>query len=143
MLPIEYPHGQVRALTHYGIEAAHIERAHLGRRDALEAAGLAPIRRVTGGDPVADRSRRVSGADRRTAGPTAPCGRAHRGALRRAHGDVARVSPPTSASTPRTIGWPTCARAATVADMAAEARFIRDLEAIEPAGALRARPLRA
>jgi threonine aldolase len=42
--PIEYSHGQVRALTHYGIEAVHIERALAAARDALAAAGLAPLR---------------------------------------------------------------------------------------------------
>ena len=40
-----YSHGQVRALTHYGIEAAHIERAISVAREALEAAGLAPVAR--------------------------------------------------------------------------------------------------
>ena len=42
--PIEYSHGQVRALTHYGIEASHVERALVAAGQALEAAGLAPIR---------------------------------------------------------------------------------------------------
>jgi threonine aldolase len=42
--PIEYSHGQVRALTHYGIEQAHIERALVATAEALEAAGLAPLR---------------------------------------------------------------------------------------------------
>jgi threonine aldolase len=41
--PIEYSHGQIRALTHYGIEASHIERALVAARQALEAAGLAPV----------------------------------------------------------------------------------------------------
>ena len=42
--PIEYSHGQVRALTHYGIEASHVEQALVAASQALEAAGLAPIR---------------------------------------------------------------------------------------------------
>jgi hypothetical protein len=41
--PIEYSHGQIRALTHYGIEASHIERALVAARQALEAASLAPV----------------------------------------------------------------------------------------------------
>ncbi len=41
--PIEFNHGQVRALTHYGIEAVDIERAVVTAREALEAAGLAPL----------------------------------------------------------------------------------------------------
>ena len=40
---IEYSHGRVRALTHYGIERADIERALLVTRDALTAAGLAAV----------------------------------------------------------------------------------------------------
>ena len=42
-MPIAYSHGQVRALTHYGIEAVDIERALVAAREALEAAGLAPL----------------------------------------------------------------------------------------------------
>ena len=42
--PIEYAHGQVRALTHYGIEAADIEQVLRASGEALEAAGLAPVR---------------------------------------------------------------------------------------------------
>jgi threonine aldolase len=42
--PIEYSHGQVRVLTHYGIEVEHVERALVAARQALEAAGLAPLR---------------------------------------------------------------------------------------------------
>jgi len=42
--PIEYDHGQVRALTHYGIEEAHVEQALRACREALEAAGMAPVR---------------------------------------------------------------------------------------------------
>ena len=39
---IEYTHGHIRALTHYGIDRADIERALLETRSALQAAGLAP-----------------------------------------------------------------------------------------------------
>ena len=38
---IEYPGGRVRALTHYGIEAADITRALDITREALATAGLA------------------------------------------------------------------------------------------------------
>ena len=41
--PIEYSHGQVRALTHYGIEAAHIDQALVAAEEALKAAGLAAV----------------------------------------------------------------------------------------------------
>jgi threonine aldolase len=41
---VEYTAGSVRALTHYGIERADIERALQATRAALVAAGLAPIR---------------------------------------------------------------------------------------------------
>jgi threonine aldolase len=39
--PIEYSHGQVRALTHYGIERSDIDRVVEATREALAAAGLA------------------------------------------------------------------------------------------------------
>jgi threonine aldolase len=42
--PIEYDHGQVRALTHYGIEATDIEQVLRASAESLEAAGLAPVR---------------------------------------------------------------------------------------------------
>lgn len=41
---IEYTAGSVRALTHYGIERTDIEHALVATREALVAAGLAPIR---------------------------------------------------------------------------------------------------
>jgi threonine aldolase len=41
---VEYTAGSVRALSHYGIERADIERALQATRAALVAAGLAPIR---------------------------------------------------------------------------------------------------
>ena len=40
---IEYPGGRVRALTHYGIERADIERALVVTRDSLAAIGLSPL----------------------------------------------------------------------------------------------------
>lgn len=40
---IEYPGGRVRALTHYGIERAHVERALDITREALSAAGLSAV----------------------------------------------------------------------------------------------------
>ena len=40
---IQYPGGRVRALTHYGIERADIERALGITREALAAAGLAAV----------------------------------------------------------------------------------------------------
>ncbi|MER3418042.1 MAG: hypothetical protein C4343_02795 [Chloroflexota bacterium] len=36
---VPYPDGQIRAVTHYGIEAADIERTILAVRDALAAVG--------------------------------------------------------------------------------------------------------
>jgi len=46
VLFVEYPHDQVRAVTHYGIEAAHIDRAIVACRDALAECGAAPARPV-------------------------------------------------------------------------------------------------
>jgi threonine aldolase len=40
---IPYSRGQIRALTHHGIEAGDIDRALVCVRRALEAAGLAPV----------------------------------------------------------------------------------------------------
>jgi threonine aldolase len=40
---IEYSHGHVRALTHYGIGRADVDRALKATRDALAAAGLGPV----------------------------------------------------------------------------------------------------
>lgn len=40
---IEYSHGHIRALTHYGVEAADVERVLEAARQALRAAGLAPV----------------------------------------------------------------------------------------------------
>jgi threonine aldolase len=40
---IEYSHGHVRALTHYGIEEADIERALQAAGESLRAAGLAAV----------------------------------------------------------------------------------------------------
>lgn len=41
---IAYSHGRVRALTHYGIDRADIDRALVVTREALAAAGLAGVR---------------------------------------------------------------------------------------------------
>jgi len=38
---IQYSHGRIRALTHYGIERADIERTLAATRESLAAAGLA------------------------------------------------------------------------------------------------------
>jgi threonine aldolase len=46
VLFVEYPHDQVRAVTHYGIEETHIERVVVACRDALAACGAAPARSV-------------------------------------------------------------------------------------------------
>ena len=40
---IEYTDGRVRALTHYGIEGADIDKALLATRDSLAAAGLSAV----------------------------------------------------------------------------------------------------
>ncbi len=45
VLFVEYPHDQVRAVTHYGIEQAHIDRVIVACRDALAACGAAPASR--------------------------------------------------------------------------------------------------
>lgn len=42
LLLVEYPNGMVRAVTHYGIEAAHIDRTIAIMRDALTDVGVAP-----------------------------------------------------------------------------------------------------
>jgi threonine aldolase len=41
----EYHHNQVRAVTHYGIDEAHIDRLVVTCRDALTACGAAPASR--------------------------------------------------------------------------------------------------
>ena len=46
VLFVEYPHDQVRAVTHYGIEETHIDRAIVACRDALAECGAAPARPV-------------------------------------------------------------------------------------------------
>jgi len=40
---IEYSDGNVRALTHFGIERSDIERTLIATRESLKAAGLAPV----------------------------------------------------------------------------------------------------
>jgi threonine aldolase len=52
-LMIDYPHGQIRAVTHYGIDAADIDAAIRAAQDALRESGVAPRRRMpvpAGGD---------------------------------------------------------------------------------------------
>ncbi|TAM57110.1 MAG: threonine aldolase, partial [Chloroflexota bacterium] len=39
VLMVAYPHGQIRAVTHHGIEAAHVERTIVAARDALAEIG--------------------------------------------------------------------------------------------------------
>ena len=49
---VTYPHGQIRAVTHYGIEAADIERTFEAVQRALAAIGAAPAAaRVTAARP--------------------------------------------------------------------------------------------
>ena len=43
VLCIPYSHGRIRALTHYGIDAADIERVLVAARDGLRDVGLAPL----------------------------------------------------------------------------------------------------
>ena len=43
VLMIDYAHGQVRAVTHYGIEAADVERAVAATRDALAEIGAVGV----------------------------------------------------------------------------------------------------
>jgi len=42
LLLVAYPNGEIRACTHYGIEASHIERTIAIVRDALVDVGAAP-----------------------------------------------------------------------------------------------------
>jgi threonine aldolase len=49
VLMIEYPHGQVRAVTHYGVDAADIETTIAATRAALAETG----RQAVPPDPVA------------------------------------------------------------------------------------------
>jgi threonine aldolase len=42
VLMVEYPHDQVRAVTHHGVEAADIDRVIAAVREALVEAGIAP-----------------------------------------------------------------------------------------------------
>jgi threonine aldolase len=53
---VAYPHGQVRAVTHYGVESADIEAAIGAFRDALAETGPVP------GDPADAASGRLAGA---------------------------------------------------------------------------------
>jgi threonine aldolase len=46
VLFVEYPHDQVRAVTHYGIEEAHIDHVIVACGDALAACGAAPVRPI-------------------------------------------------------------------------------------------------
>jgi threonine aldolase len=46
VLFVEYPHDQVRAVTHHGIEAVHVDRVIVACRDALAACGAAAARPV-------------------------------------------------------------------------------------------------
>jgi len=53
ILMIDYPHGQIRAVTHHGIEEADVDAAMRAARDALRESGVAPHRRTpvpAGGD---------------------------------------------------------------------------------------------
>jgi threonine aldolase len=43
VLMVAYPHGQIRAVTHYGIETADIERTLQAVRRTLSAVGVAPM----------------------------------------------------------------------------------------------------
>ena len=43
VLMIDYPHGQVRAVTHYGVERADVERVLRAVRDALAEIGAAGV----------------------------------------------------------------------------------------------------
>ena len=43
LLLVNYPNGEIRACTHYGIEAAHVDRTIAIIRDALTAVGAAPV----------------------------------------------------------------------------------------------------
>jgi threonine aldolase len=56
VLVVAYPHGQVRAVTHYGIERADIETAIVAFRDALAETSPAPA------DPPDPASDRLAGA---------------------------------------------------------------------------------
>ncbi|MFN8619751.1 MAG: GntG family PLP-dependent aldolase [Chloroflexota bacterium] len=48
LLLVNYPNGEIRACTHYGIEAAHIDRTIEIMRAALTAVGAAPVTSVAG-----------------------------------------------------------------------------------------------
>ena len=53
ILMIDYPHGQIRAVTHHGIDEADVDAAMRAARDALRESGVAPHRRTpvpAGGD---------------------------------------------------------------------------------------------
>src|SRR5947207_9272909 len=53
ILMIDYPHGQIRAVTHHGIDEADVDAAMRAARDALRESGVAPRRRTpvpAGGD---------------------------------------------------------------------------------------------
>jgi len=53
ILMIDYPHGQIRAVTHHGIDEADVDAAMRAARDALQESGVAPRRRTpvpAGGD---------------------------------------------------------------------------------------------
>jgi len=49
VLAVDYPEGQVRAVTHYGIERDDIEQAVEAARRALAAVGAAPSAAVASG----------------------------------------------------------------------------------------------
>jgi len=53
VLVVGYPHGQIRAVTHYGIERPDIETAVSAFRDALADTGPAATGRPAGGVAIA------------------------------------------------------------------------------------------
>jgi len=46
VLMVPYPHDHVRAVTHHGVEAAHIDRVLAATRRALAAVGAAPLQTI-------------------------------------------------------------------------------------------------
>ena len=46
VLMVEYPHDHVRAVTHHGVDGAHIDRVIAATRRALAAVGAAPLQTI-------------------------------------------------------------------------------------------------
>ena len=155
VLMVEYPHGQVRAVTHYGVTADDIDTTIVATREALAETRRTGRRRGRNGltGPIAgpahvdapacteDPPDRLDAARPRRARAGARPGPARRPVLRSRRGAVPPARPREpgprrlgSASTPTTTGWATASRDAVLARAGRRARHLAAIEALDPAG---------